>query len=343
MLRAMLVIRGLIAALMLAAVIAAGVVISHGTSVKDAGQPLGYVPPEQPHSLAVIGDSYSSGTAMGGNGEANWAVQLAGVNNVKYDGGAAVEGSGYLVHPAGGKTFAEQIPSVLRQHPDWLIMWGAFDDLAAAKPVGDIETAFRQTLTTLMSKIKQQHLSTHVVVVGPVWLSGVKDSLANSTAYTQKNVYALADYEQTLTAKLGGLNPDGTTISQAPSGSSGQAAYRAATKAPDYNVLNYVDARRWFAGGNQAYIGIDREHPIDLGDQYIAYRMQRALANFGFGVSAPVFTSVVPPYIHSRVSTEVKTSISSTRVTFTRTQTVHDTKTVTQPAQVITVTVAPTP
>src|SRR5579875_2515200 len=130
MLCAMFVIRGLIAALALAAVVAAGVVVSHGTPVKQAGQPIGYAPPPTPNSLAVIGDSYSSGTAMGGEGEANWAVQLAALDRLTYFGGAAVAGTGYVT----GKTFDSQVGPVLDNKPSWLIMWGALDDLAGAQP-----------------------------------------------------------------------------------------------------------------------------------------------------------------------------------------------------------------
>src|SRR5579875_2063304 len=99
MLCAMVVIRGLVAALALAALVAAALVIKHGSPVKDAGQALGYVAPVQPNEIAVIGDSYSSGTDMGGDATSdactqpgsgqtcpNWAVELAAINRIGYDG-----------------------------------------------------------------------------------------------------------------------------------------------------------------------------------------------------------------------------------------------------------------
>lgn len=160
------VVRAAIVVLFLAAVVGAGVVISHGPAADPAaGTAPGYTAPPQGRALAVLGDSYSSGSEMGGNGQAGWPTQLAALNRLKLYNDS-VPGTGYVAHDPGTKPFPERVGALLKTHPYWVIVWAARDDVG--KPLDKISQAMRATL----DPIKKTLPDAKIIVIGPAWING---------------------------------------------------------------------------------------------------------------------------------------------------------------------------
>lgn len=310
--------RGVVAALFLAAVVAAGVVVAHGSPVASAGQPVGYVAPVQGQKLLVLGDSFSEAAETGGT---SWPVMLAGLNHMQLLQQSA-PGTGYYAHSAEGRTFLHRARNIRRQivnahtlsRPDWIIVWAAHDDLTQTLekglplPYAQIRSAMLSTLRTLNGLVPHGHL----IVIGPV--------------------ASPADSDMTAVQKL-------------------QSTERSAADAAGLSRY-YIDpiAGGWFAGNNAAFIG-SNQAPTDQGQQNILYFLQRTLRQdpYNFGVGAVTATSIVPPYIPTVTLTPptqtsvVRSTVTQTSVSHPPARVVTQREVVTQPPVVVTVTVQPTP
>lgn len=146
----------LLAVLIAVALIAAAVVSRRlGT---DRGEPT-------IRSLAVIGDSYSAGSRMGGRGDRGWPALVARHFGATLDV-EAVQGRGYR-NPGRfqpGHTFPEQARVLVSKwHGDVLIVFGSRNDSHAAPP--RLRTTAEATLRFLRTRLP----NTRIVVIGPMW------------------------------------------------------------------------------------------------------------------------------------------------------------------------------
>jgi lysophospholipase L1-like esterase len=116
-------------------------------------------------SLAVIGDSYSAGSRMGGRGEHGWPALVARHFGASLDV-EAVQGRGYR-NPgriAPGHTFPEQARALVRKwHGDVLIVFGSRNDSHAAP------SRLRATAEATLRYLRSRLPDTRIVVIGPMW------------------------------------------------------------------------------------------------------------------------------------------------------------------------------
>lgn len=119
--------------------------------------------------VAVLGDGYTAGSPLGGEGEKGWPALLAERADVEVTP-YAVAGSGYVAG-APGTTYAARAEELVA---DWsatgaggpedsvVVMGGRSD---AATDPDEVEDAARRTLTLLADELPD----VTVVVVGPLW------------------------------------------------------------------------------------------------------------------------------------------------------------------------------
>jgi lysophospholipase L1-like esterase len=116
-------------------------------------------------SLAVIGDSYSAGSRMGGQGGNGWPALVARHFGATLDL-EAVPGRGYRnpgrVQP--GHTFPQQARALVgKWHGDALIVFGSRNDSHAAP------SRVRATAEATLRYLRSQLPDTRIVVIGPMW------------------------------------------------------------------------------------------------------------------------------------------------------------------------------
>lgn len=121
-------------------------------------------------AIAVIGDSYTEGTAFGGQGPDGWPALVAaqlrrqGIDIAPFV--EAEEGSGYVT-PGNddGNVFGDQISKVVRPNDRVVIVFGSGSDSDVT--ADQLQPAVRQTLDAIRAQAPQARL----VVVGPVSLN----------------------------------------------------------------------------------------------------------------------------------------------------------------------------
>jgi lysophospholipase L1-like esterase len=116
--------------------------------------------------VAIIGDSYTGGTAIGGQGPDGWpALVTARLRQQGIDIAPSVEaenGSGYASPGANlGDMFSDQIPKVVRQNDRVVVIFGSGGDPAV--PPDQLQPAVRQTLDAVRAAAPQAK----IVVIGP--------------------------------------------------------------------------------------------------------------------------------------------------------------------------------
>lgn len=145
--------------------------------------------PDQPHRIAVISDSYTSGSPQGGTGTHRWtsdvtrALQDRGIRTV-FDIGA--EGGGGYVQGARntGQVFADKVKATVKPDDQLLIFFGSRNDSKWTK--GQFARATCDTLREARMAAPEAKL----LVVGPAWQNGdppayllqVRDMLSDRTA-----------------------------------------------------------------------------------------------------------------------------------------------------------------
>jgi lysophospholipase L1-like esterase len=133
--------------------------------------------------LAVYGDGYSSGSALGGQGEAGWPALLAGRLGAQLQLGAAAR-SGYVAIGTTGQDFADQVAAMPVPDATVTIVFGSRNDLG--QPVTDVASSATETLDAIRSTAPD----TAIVVVGPAWsdadvpseLNDQRDAVASAAA-----------------------------------------------------------------------------------------------------------------------------------------------------------------
>jgi lysophospholipase L1-like esterase len=141
-----------------------GSVVIWRNVVNDADGPS---PHGRIRSLAVIGDSYSQGTPLGGLGDKGWPALVADHYGATLTS-TAITGRGYLDrgrnHP--GRTFPEQAREIVSSWDgDVLIVFGSRNDSRRFAP--SVQEVAKQTLTYLKHNLPH----THIIVIGPTWPS----------------------------------------------------------------------------------------------------------------------------------------------------------------------------
>lgn len=123
--------------------------------------------PADAAAVAVIGDSYTEGTAFGGEGPDGWPALVAaqlrrqGIDIVPFV--EAEEGSGYVTPGINeGNVFSDQISKVVRPNERVVIVFGSRGDSDVT--ADQLQPAVRQTLDQISAAAPQARL----VVIGPV-------------------------------------------------------------------------------------------------------------------------------------------------------------------------------
>lgn len=118
--------------------------------------------PKPPPVLAVYGDGYSVGTALGGQGDANWAALVAKQVGATLDL-EAVSRAGYTVAGSTGLT----LPAIVGAHPvptaTVTVIFAGHNDL------GSDPAALSQGIDATLQAVQAEDPSTALVVVGPAW------------------------------------------------------------------------------------------------------------------------------------------------------------------------------
>lgn len=144
-------------------------------------------PVAQGPEVAVIGDSYTNGSDMGGNDAANWAV-LAGAQLRKTDPSVSVtrkglSGSGYVNRGQSGKVFGEAVPTTFTPATDVAVFFGSINDFS--QPLPEVEAAAGSAFAATKKVAPEAQL----LVIGPAWPMGeapgeilaIRDALARAT------------------------------------------------------------------------------------------------------------------------------------------------------------------
>jgi lysophospholipase L1-like esterase len=115
---------------------------------------------DAPPVIAVYGDSYSAGSAQGGNGPAGWPAIIAGRlgADVRLH---AVQGAGYVA--GGGGTFLEQVQASPEPDADVVVVFGSRNDTGA--PTQQISEQAAATYEA----VRTASPSAELVVIGPAW------------------------------------------------------------------------------------------------------------------------------------------------------------------------------
>lgn len=322
----MKVLQGIVAVLFLAALVAAGAVVSHGTPVRDAGQPYGYEPPVVGQKLLVLGDSFSM--APTNSDQQSWdKILTASAHMTPITRVAA--GRGYLTSSTNAPTFqksAENLGNSIKNtdsnlRPDWAIVWGAYDDIRALLPTkptkhqvdgftSKLVPAMQRTLRLVQSYVPKGHL----IVVGPAGGPLVDPNAATKIDAAEESVATQLD-------------------------------------------LHYISPvqRDWFSEDphadqdNGGFISVDGT-PTDAGQVHILHEMEialKALPHVTIAENALDATDPLPPVLPTQtrvetsvsLSTTVRTSVTPVTRTAVSTATVPVTRAV--PGPVVTVTPPP--
>lgn len=129
-----------------------------------------FTPPPPPPAIpvAIIGDSYTRGSAMGGQGARNWptlAMAQLSSRGVEINPAVAADfGSGYVKRGAKGTVFADQIPKVVKPDDRLVVLFGSLNDGSVPRP--ELSAPVQRTLTETQAAAPQARL----LVIGPPWV-----------------------------------------------------------------------------------------------------------------------------------------------------------------------------
>jgi hypothetical protein len=121
-----------------------------------------------PIDIAIVGDSFTSGTPLGGEGDANWTRVLDTLldstevpHTVSAESG---NGSGYSSPGVRGLTFAQMAATVIDPDTDLVIVFGSVND------AGEPEESYAADVAATLATIRKRVPSATVIVVGPAWV-----------------------------------------------------------------------------------------------------------------------------------------------------------------------------
>ncbi|WP_433802230.1 SGNH/GDSL hydrolase family protein [Actinomycetospora sp. CA-084318] len=118
--------------------------------------------------VAVIGDSFTTGTAQGGTGAANWVSLLAASRDWAVTS-TAIGGTGYVAAPPGTAPYEPaQLDAALAAGPRLVVVEGSRND--ASSPPDRVGAAATALYRDLRARAPQARL----VVIGPIWSDGTQ-------------------------------------------------------------------------------------------------------------------------------------------------------------------------
>ncbi|MFT4124657.1 MAG: SGNH/GDSL hydrolase family protein [Gordonia sp. (in: high G+C Gram-positive bacteria)] len=124
---------------------------------------------ERTREVAVIGDSYTSGSAVGGRGDRAWPRIVAQLVKRQVPNAvfkiAAMGGSGYVAQGRTQLTFNDQVRRVVSRNTDVVVIFGSRNDLIATND--ELEAAVTGTLTTVRSLSP----GANIILIGPAWVN----------------------------------------------------------------------------------------------------------------------------------------------------------------------------
>lgn len=130
--------------------------------------------------IAIIGDFYTRGSDLGGEGNRNWTVLAT--DQLRHEGlnvepaVAADRNSGYAKAGSNGILFATQVPIVVRPDDRLVVFFGSVND--AHVPASDLSAAFASTV----AKVRAVAPKAQILAIGPPWLRpSLADQLADMT------------------------------------------------------------------------------------------------------------------------------------------------------------------
>ena len=127
--------------------------------------------PAVPLTVAFIGDSYTGGSDMGGNGDQNYTMILGhqlGWNIVNHAAG----GTGYVHGSAEAGPFeSQQLPAVVAAHPDVVIIVGSRND------INERPQDITQAADHLYDSIRRQLPGAKILVESPIWPGGAPPAM----------------------------------------------------------------------------------------------------------------------------------------------------------------------
>jgi len=136
--------------------------------------------------VSIIGDSYTSGSAVGGNGAANWtavARDLLDADGYPVDLAVlGLSGSGYVRVGGTGLTFTDGVRKVVTDRTQLVVIFGSLND--GAMSPGAVAASAAQALRD----VDLAAPSVRIVIIGPQWIDedppanllAVRDALAST-------------------------------------------------------------------------------------------------------------------------------------------------------------------
>ncbi|MDL5159132.1 SGNH/GDSL hydrolase family protein [Actinomycetospora termitidis] len=117
-------------------------------------------------TVAVIGDSISQGTKLGGLGRANW-TSIVGASRGWKVTDVAVGGTGYAYASPGTQTFAAgQLERAVAAGPGTVVVQGSRND--GLTPLPQVSAA----AADLYRQLQERLPGVRLIVIGPVWSDG---------------------------------------------------------------------------------------------------------------------------------------------------------------------------
>ena len=132
-----------------------------------------YTPPPSPGvapaeiQVGVIGDSYTSGTPVGGLGDKGWpalAQKQLRSQGLDVDLSVGAEGGSGYVDPGGkGHVFGDQILRAVKPDDQLVVLYGSSNDATDTVPLDKLAT----TIGGVMSQVKTRAPKAKLLVIGP--------------------------------------------------------------------------------------------------------------------------------------------------------------------------------
>lgn len=120
--------------------------------------------------IAVVGDSYTAGSAMGGHAEHGWPalvearLRSEGIQNDVISGAAGAAGYVSRGHDQKG-VFSDQVDRVVGVNDRLVVLFGSRNDELV--PAAQLVEAVHKTLSTVQAKAP----NAKILVIGPVWVN----------------------------------------------------------------------------------------------------------------------------------------------------------------------------
>ncbi|MCV7424325.1 SGNH/GDSL hydrolase family protein [Mycobacterium yunnanensis] len=122
-------------------------------------------------SVAIIGDSYTSGSSLGGKGPQGWpdlAAKTLRAQGVDVQTTVGAEGGSGYRHPGNSKggVFDDQVKKVVHPDDKLVVVFGSRNDSDVAPP------ELTESVQSTLADVKAGAPSAKVLVIGPAWVDG---------------------------------------------------------------------------------------------------------------------------------------------------------------------------